>query len=148
MRQFVDSLDESVDAAGIRECVAVDERHQSPPADFDPGIVGLGKADVLLERNDAPNAELVEQLKICSGHRVPVMLFLNEDFDFLSLAGDRTLSRYRALAARKLGPSCPLPGAPVPPDEIAATLQDWINEFERVHLMVRLSAKLRERHND
>ncbi|MBZ0171555.1 MAG: hypothetical protein K8E66_04175, partial [Phycisphaerales bacterium] len=77
-----------------------------------------------------------------------VVLFLNEDFDFLSLYGDRSLSRYRALAARQLGASCPLPGAPVDGAEARATCQDWLNELERVHLLCRLSPKLRARHGD
>lgn len=94
------------------------------------------------------NLDLAEPIAICSGLRVPTVLFLNEDFDFCSLMGDRSLSRYRAMAAAKLGASCPLPGAPVPPDEIASTLQDWINELERVQLMLRLSPKLRERYGD
>ena len=87
-------------------------------------------------------------IRICGGMRVPVVVFANEDFDFVSLLGDRTLTRYRALAARQLGPSCPLPGAAVPADEIAATLSDWVGEFERVQLLLRLSTKLRERHGD
>ncbi len=91
---------------------------------------------------------LAQHLKLCGGTRVPVGLILNEDFDVLAMVGDRTLSRYRAMAARQLGPSCPLPGAPVPPDEVAATLQDWVNEIERAHLMARLSTKLRQRHGD
>jgi hypothetical protein len=37
---------------------------------------------------------------------------------------------------------------PPPPDELAATLQDWINELERVQLMLRLSPRLRQKHND
>lgn len=94
------------------------------------------------------HADLAEQIKLCGGLRVPVVLILNEDFDLLTLEGDRTLSRYRALAARQLGPSCPLPGAPVPPDEVAATLLDWVETFERAHLMARLSTKLRQRHGD
>jgi thiol-disulfide isomerase/thioredoxin len=87
-------------------------------------------------------------LKICGGGRVPVVLFMNELHEFVSLAGDRTLARYRAVASRQLGASCPLPGAPVPADEIAATLQDWLNEFERVALLLRLSTKLRQLHAD
>jgi len=95
------------------------------------------------------HADLADGLKICGGKRVPVVLFLNEDFEFVSLLGDRTLSRYRALAARNLGgAACPLPGAPTPPDEIAAELQDFVDEFERVHLLLRLSPKLRQRHGD
>lgn len=94
------------------------------------------------------HADLSAPLKICGGSRVPVTLLLNEDFDFLALIGDRTLHRYRALAARQLGGACPLPGAPVPDDEIAAQLADHIAEFERAHLMLRLSNKLRERYGD
>ncbi|MEM8756576.1 MAG: thioredoxin family protein [Planctomycetota bacterium] len=94
------------------------------------------------------HADLAERVKICGGLRVPVVLILNEDFDLLSLEGDRTLARYRAMAARQLGPSCPLPGAPVPPDEVAATLADWVAGYERAHLIARLSTKLRQRHGD
>lgn len=85
---------------------------------------------------------------LCGGLRVPVVLILNEDFDVLSVEGDRSLARYRALAARQLGPACPLPGAPVPDDEVAATRQDWVDAFERAHLMARLSTKLRQRYAD
>jgi hypothetical protein len=94
------------------------------------------------------NLDLAERIRICGGLRVPVAIFMNEDFEFVSLTGDRTLNRYRALAGRFLGPACPLPGAPVPPDEVAATVQDWIDEFERVHLLLRLSPKLRKRYGD
>jgi hypothetical protein len=31
---------------------------------------------------------------------------------------------------------------------MAATLQDWLNEFERVQLRPRLSARLWQKHND
>lgn len=94
------------------------------------------------------HADLADQLQICGGRRVPILLLLNEDFDLLALLGDRSLSRYRAMAAKQLGASCPLPGAPIPADEIAATLADWVNEFERVHLMLRLSTKMRQRYGD
>lgn len=92
--------------------------------------------------------ELSEAVRICGGRRVPTVLFLNEDFEFVGLYGDQVLARFRAKAAKSLGASCPLPGADVPADEIAATLEDWARELERAHLLVRLSAKLRERHGD
>lgn len=92
--------------------------------------------------------ELATHVMICGGLRVPTVLFLNEDFEFVSLLGDRTLARYRAAAARQLGPTCALPGAALPTDEAEATLQDWVNEFERVALLLRMSPKLRERHAD
>lgn len=92
--------------------------------------------------------DLANQIMICQGLRVPTVIFMAEDYEFMSLLGDRTLSRYRAVAKKYLGPVCPLPGAPVGDDELAATMQDWVNEFERVHLMLRLSARLRQKHDD
>jgi len=100
----------------------------------------------LVDRDE--HKELADRVMICGGHRVPVFIFMNEEFDFMSLSGDRSLSRYRALAARQLGPSCPVPGAPIPADELAATIHDWVDELERVHLIARLSPKLREKHGD
>jgi thiol-disulfide isomerase/thioredoxin len=92
--------------------------------------------------------DLADRVMICGGHRVPTVIFMNEEHEFVAILGDRTLSRYRAMAAKYLGPSCPLPGAPVPADEIAASVQDWVNEFERVALLLRLSPKLRQKHGD
>lgn len=99
-----------------------------------------------IERDSAPR--LQHAVRINGGDRVPVAIFLAEDFEPVSVFGDRTLHRYRAIAARSLGPSCPLPGAPLDADEASATLQDWLNEFERVHLLLRLSPRLRARHGD
>lgn len=98
------------------------------------------------DRDERP--DLAEVLRINAGLRVPVVVFMAEDHEPVSIMGDRTLARYRALAARKLGAACPLPGAPVGDDELAATLQDWLDEFERVHLILRLSGRLREKHGD
>jgi hypothetical protein len=75
-------------------------------------------------------------------------IFMAEDFEFVSLFGDRSLTRYRAIAAKQLGAACAVPGAPVPDDELAGTLQDWLDEVERVHLLLRLSTRLRQKHND
>ena len=94
------------------------------------------------------HADLAERVMINQGLRVPVALFLAEDYEPVSIYGDRTLTRYRAMAAKQLGPSCPLPGAPVPPDEVTETLQDWLDEFERVQLLLRLSGRLRQKHGD
>ena len=91
---------------------------------------------------------LADQLRINTGDRVPVALFLAEDFEFCAAFGDRTLTRYRALARKQLGAACPIAIAPPDLDEMAATLQDWLDEFERVQLMLRLSARLRQRHGD
>ena len=82
------------------------------------------------------------------GRRVPVVIFLSEDNEWCVTAGDRTINRYRASAIRKLGPLCPT--GIVPPDkaELAATLNDWMNEVERVQLMLRLTPRLRQKYQD
>ena len=99
-----------------------------------------------LDRDE--HIDLQKAVSINAGHRVPVLLFCAEDYELVSWYGDRSLTRYRAIAQRQLGPSCPLPGAPVDADELAQTLADWLDEFERVHLLLRLSARLRQKHGD
>lgn len=94
------------------------------------------------------HADLQAMVRINGGNRVPVLIFCAEDYEFVSWYGDRTLSRYRALARKQLAGACPLPGAPIDQDEMAATLHDWLDEFERVHLLLRLSARLRQLHGD
>ena len=100
-----------------------------------------------IDRDDLPEP-LLHALKICGGTRIPVVVFMAEDFEPVSIFGDRTLTRYRAIAARALGAHCPIPGAPVPEDELRGTMQDWLDEVERVHILLRTSARLRQKHND
>ena len=99
-----------------------------------------------LDRDEA--AELSEHLSINAGHRVPTVVFMAEDYEPVSVMGDRTLTRYRSMAERNLGASCDIPGATIPKDEYSETLQEWLNEFERVQLLLRLSARLRQKHGD
>ena len=99
-----------------------------------------------LDRDE--HADLAGRIMINDGRRGPVVIFMAEDYHPVSIYGDRTLTRYRALAAKRLGASCPLPGAPLPDDELAATLQDWLDEFERIELLLRLSPRLRQKHGD
>jgi hypothetical protein len=99
-----------------------------------------------LERDEA--MALSDQIKINAGNRVPTVLFMAEDFEPVSMYGDRTLTRYRAIAARQLGSACDIPGNAIEHDEFDATLQEWLNEFERVQLLLRLSARLRQKHGD
>ncbi len=93
-------------------------------------------------------AEIASHLKICGGGRVPVVVFAAEDYEVCSILGDRPLARYRGLARRQFGASCELPWAEIPADESNAVLQEWTNEFERVHWMLRLSPRLRAKHGD
>ena len=99
-----------------------------------------------IDRDAAPL--LMEEVAINDGHRVPVVLFMAEDFEPVSVMGDRTLRYYRHLASRNLGPSCPLPGAPAGDSLLEDLVTDWLDEFERVHLLLRLSGRLRTAHKD
>lgn len=94
------------------------------------------------------NKELSEELRINGGSRVPVVRFFSEDGLWCATAGDRTLNRYRALALKRLGPNCPTGILPPEKSEVEATLTDWLNEMERVQWMLRLTPRLREKHQD
>jgi thiol-disulfide isomerase/thioredoxin len=100
----------------------------------------------LLDRDQHP--DLRDQVRINAGDRVPVVLLLAEDHELCATAGDRTLRRYRAVARKQLGAACPIAIAPPDADEMAATLADWLDEIERVQLMLRLSPRLRQKHGD
>ena len=111
------------------------------------GATGGGKVDLKWVDRDE-HLDLQQQVKVCGGNRVPVVIFAAEDFELVGYAGDKLLRRYRIAAAQALGANCPLPGAPVPQEELDAELQDWVDEFERVHLLLRLSGRLRQKHGD
>jgi hypothetical protein len=93
------------------------------------------------------NPELADALRICGGVRVPVVVFLSEDFHECGRYGDRTLSRYRVLASGRGEPA-----NPADPDSIEqismGVVGDWLIEFERIQLMLRLSSRLRRLHGD
>lgn len=92
--------------------------------------------------------DLQEQVMVCGGKRVPVVVFAAEDYEVVGWYGDKPLARYRIAAKQALGASCPLPGAPVPVEELDAELADWVDQFERAHLLLRLSGRLRQKHGD
>jgi thioredoxin-like negative regulator of GroEL len=111
-------------------------------AEANPGKIDLR----ILDRDQ--HRDLAEKVRINAGDRVPVVIFMAEDFEVCSVFGDRTINRYRAQAKKQLGASCPIGIVPPDRDEMAATLKDWLDEFERVQLMLRLSARLRMKHGD
>jgi len=99
-----------------------------------------------LDREALP--EVRDALKVNGGNRVPVVVFLSEDFDEVARYGDRTISRYRQLAADQLGASCPTGIVPPSGEATAAVVGEWLDQFERAQLILRLSPRLRERHGD
>ncbi len=96
-----------------------------------------------------PHADMLMRLKINGGFRVPVTFFCAEDFEPVSVFGDRSLSRYRSMAQKVGGPSCPpRTSTGLPDDPVRAVLQEMLNEIERVQLVLRTSARLRQKHGD
>jgi hypothetical protein len=100
----------------------------------------------LLDRDARP--EVRHELSVNGGHRVPVVVFLSEDGYEVSRYGDRTLSAYRRMAADMLGPACPTGLVPPAAEALAAVTADWLAEFERAQLILRLSPRLRAMHGD
>jgi thiol-disulfide isomerase/thioredoxin len=82
------------------------------------------------------------------GRRVPVVVFLSEDDQECGRYGDRALATYRQMAADRLGPACPTGIVPPGAALLGAVTAEWVGQFERMQLMLRLSKRLREKHRD
>lgn len=99
-----------------------------------------------VDRDD--HEDLASELSVCGGNRVPAVLFLSEDDKPCGRYGDRTLSKYRRVVADQLGAMCST-GLVPPADELtSAVIQDWLDEFERIQLILRTSTRLRQKHGD
>ena len=99
-----------------------------------------------LDRDE--HADVQQALQVCGGNRVPVVVFFTEDGFEAARCGDRTLSKYRAMMQDQAGASCPT-GITIGKDPLLAQVsQDWLDEFERVQWMLRLSSRLRTLHKD
>lgn len=97
-----------------------------------------------LDRDAHPAAQ--EELKINGGNRVPVVVFFSEDGQEVSRYGERTLTTYRKLAAQLGGETC---GSGLATgDTLPGVVQNWLDEFERAHHILRLSPRLRRLHGD
>ncbi len=99
-----------------------------------------------VDRDARPEAQ--DALLMNAGRRVPAVVFLSEDDEECGRYGDRTLAGYRQIAADRLGPACPTGIVPPGPQLLAAVTAEWVGQFERIQLMLRLSKRLREKHGD
>jgi Thioredoxin len=99
-----------------------------------------------IDRDARP--DLRDSLAINGGHRVPVVVFLSEDWFEVARFGERTVSTYRRLATEQLGPACPTGIVPPAAETLVATTAEWLAEFERAQLILRLSPRLRSKHGD
>ena len=96
-----------------------------------------------LDRDE--HADVQRQLQINGGNRVPVVVFFSEDGFEVARYGERTLSKYRQLMQEFGGASCP---TGIGDSLLGQVQQDWLNEFERVQWILRLSPRLRQKHGD
>jgi hypothetical protein len=93
-------------------------------------------------------SKVTDELSINGGKRVPVVVFLSEEGYEVARYGERTLSIYRKLAADQLGPACPTGLVPPASDALELAVSEWLDEFERAQLILRLSARLRQKYGD
>jgi thiol-disulfide isomerase/thioredoxin len=94
------------------------------------------------------HADVQEALRINGGNRVPVVVFFSEDGYEVARYGERTLARYRQLVEQLTGEGCAT-GLVKGNDPVQMqVVQDWLDEFERVQWILRLSPRLRKLHGD
>ena len=92
------------------------------------------------------STELQDEVRILGALRVPVVVFLTEDFWEIGRFGERLLSVYRAKAAREINRG--VDHGVLSPKSLERELSDWLDVFERMLIMVRLAPPLRKKHND
>jgi len=95
--------------------------------------------------DDSP---LANELRMNGAFKVPVVVFLSEDFFEVARFGDRTLSAYRRVARATTGPACDAGLKAPAAEDLSVEIQEWIDIFERAFWMLRLAPQLRERYGD
>jgi hypothetical protein len=111
----------------------------------------IGSASPLLDirfLDNQANERVRDELRIHGASRVPVVVFLSEDFFEVGRSGDRQLAAYRRKARTELGDACDAGIVAPSPEELQEELGQWFEVFEREQLLLRLSPFLRRRHND
>jgi hypothetical protein len=91
---------------------------------------------------------LKDELRIIGAMRIPVVVFLSEDYHEVGRFGDRMLSTYRLKVERETGEACAAGIIPPSSQELVTEMGEWADIFERMLLMLRLSPPLRDRYND
>jgi thiol-disulfide isomerase/thioredoxin len=90
--------------------------------------------------------ELKDELRLLGATRVPVAVFLTEDFWEVARVGDRTLSVYRSKMAREIGRG--VDQGILSPQAKQRELEEWLDVVERALIMVRIAPLLRKRYGD
>ena len=90
--------------------------------------------------------ELKDEVRILGATRVPIVIFLTEDYWEIAREGDRLLYIYKAKASRDIGRK--FDGGILSPKAVMEEQAEWLDRFERALLMARLAPALRRRHKD
>lgn len=90
--------------------------------------------------------ELQDELRVLGALRVPIVVFLTEDYWEVGRFGERLLSVYRSKAAREIGRG--KDQGVLSPKALKRETTEWLDIFERMLLMVQLAPPLRRRYND
>ena len=101
---------------------------------------------------EAWDVTVARELAICGAPRIPMFVFLSEDWFECARVGDRTLATYREKARKKLagleGASCPTGLMTPEKDLLAANVVEWLAHIERVQWMLLTSPRLTEKHGE
>lgn len=108
--------------------------------------VGGGTDLRFVERDDSE--DLQDELRVLGALRVPVVVFITEDFHEIGRFGDRLLTVYRAKLRNELGAACSTGLVAPPGEELLAEMGEWVDIFERMLIMARLAPPLRARYDD
>jgi hypothetical protein len=98
----------------------------------------------LIDRDMLP--ELRDELRLMGAPRVPVVLFISEDWFEAGRFSDRTLSVYRSKMAREVGSS--KDRGILTPQARETELAEWVDIVERLLIMQRVAPSLRKKYND
>lgn len=99
-----------------------------------------------IDRDERADAQAA--LQVNGGNRVPVAVFFSEDGHEVARYGERTLARYRQLVSQLTGEGCATGFVKGTDPVQQAVVQEWIDQFERVQWILRLSPRLRRVHGD
>jgi thiol-disulfide isomerase/thioredoxin len=94
------------------------------------------------------NSDLQDELRINGAEKVPVVVFLSEDFLELERFGDRHLSVYRRLADEDTGAYCETGIGNPEVVFLKEETNEWVTTFERVQYILKLSPFLKRKYNE
>ncbi|MCP4547438.1 MAG: thiol reductase thioredoxin [bacterium] len=99
-----------------------------------------------IDRDLSP--ELRDELRLLGAMRVPVVVFLSEDYHEVGRFGDRLHTVYRTKLEREQGAACSTGLVSPQADELNSERGEWVDIVERMLIMLRLAPPLRARYDD